>query len=225
MKNKYNEVEVKDNMKVDSEDNEENTQPKEKKELKKVVSTQPKKMKRSLISRLAVGILGPEGLPSIGSYVNEEIVKPAIKNIIVDAVTSGINRLIYGDNQPRTGGGRSVHSSHRSGYTPRTNYASRYPNAQPEPRDRLVSPRSSRYGVDEYVIEERFDAAHVLTSLTEQADMYDNVSVADYYDLIGVPTQFTDNSYGWTHESIIQASILPVRGGYVIKFPSVEVIG
>lgn len=224
MKNKYNEVEIKNNMKVESDENGEEVASKEKKDLKKVVATPPKKMKRSLMSRLAAGVLGPEGLPSIGTYVNEEIVKPAIKNIIVDAVTSGINRLIYGDSQPRTGGGRSAYPSNRTAYSPRTNYASRYPTTQTEPRERTVATRPSRYGVEEYVIEERFDAAHVLDSLRENADMYDSVSVADYYDLIGVPTQYTDNNYGWTIDTIVHSTIVPVRGGYVIKFPPVEVI-
>jgi hypothetical protein len=78
--------------------------------------------------------------------------------------------------------------------------------------------------VDEYIIEERYDAARVLTTLTENAEVYGSVSVADYYDLIGVATRYTDNTYGWTMESITQASIVPIRGGYVIKFPPVEVI-
>lgn len=225
MSKKYNEIPAKNNMKIDRD--QEETTPKEKKEMKKIVDTQPKKMKRGLLSRLAVGVLGPEGLPSIGTYVNEEIIKPAIKNIIVDAVTSGINRLIYGDSKPRTGGGYNPgHYRDRAPYRPNTNYTSRYTSSNQEPREREHTPAryNSRYGVEEYVIEERYDAARVLTTLTESADQYGSVSVADYYDLIGVATQYTDNTYGWTMESITQASIVPVRGGYIIKFPPVEVI-
>lgn len=220
----YNKVPVKDNMKVDNNFEEVIDRKEGKKPLTKLVEVQPKKVKRNLISRLVTGILGPEGLPSIGAYVNDEIIKPAIKNIIVDAVTSGINMVMYGEKGgPNRGGrGSSHYGNQRTTHRPTTNYSNRYANANPEPERRAVRP--ARYGVEEYIIEDRMDAVHVLTSLTEHADKYDSVSVADYYDLIGVPSQYTDNNYGWTIDSVTQATIIPTRGGYIIKFPPVEVI-
>lgn len=223
----YNKIEVKDNMKINEESEEEVAQ-KEKKQLDKVVAAEPKKVKKSLIGRLVTGVVGPDGLPGIGSYVNEEIVKPAIKNIIVDAVTSGINMVMYGERggAPRGGGYRPNITGGR-GYTPRTNYGSNYrathshgPDVQPS--ERIARP--AKQGVEEYIIEDRHDASQVLVTLTEQADMYDTVSVADYYDLIGVPSKYTDNNYGWTIDSMSRASIIPVRGGYIIKFPPVDII-
>lgn len=223
MAKKYNEIEVKDNMKVEQDNNQEEVAPKEKKQLDKVVTTQPKKVKKSLMGRLVSGIVGPEGLPGIGSYVNEEIVKPAIKNIIVDAVTSGINMVMYGERGGGNRGGYRPHVGGRSGYTPRTNYGSNYRPA-PETHQPERVARPSRQGIEEYIIADRQDAAQVLVSLQEYADRYDAVSVADYYDLIGAQSKYTDNNYGWTIDAITRASIIPVRGGYVIKFPPVEVI-
>lgn len=226
MAKKYNEVPVKNNMVMGDNDTDAQDIPvsKEKKELKKLIDVQPKKRKRSLVGRLVSGVLGPEGLPGIGSYVNDEIIIPAIKNIIVDAVTSGVNMVMYGENKPRSGGGgRPSYSRDRTTYRPSTNYQSRYSGSQhQDPPEQRVRP--AKYGVEEYIIEDRSDATHVLVTLTENADMYDSVSVADYYDLIGVPSQYTDNTYGWTIDSIHHATIIPIRGGYVIKFPPVEVI-
>jgi len=223
---KYNEIEAKDNMKVGRDDIEENIVPKEKKQLEKLVNIQPKKVKRGLIGRLITGVLGPEGLPGIGSYVNDEIIKPAIKNIIFEAITSAASMAMFGERGgPVRGRGGHHTGGHHAGYRPATNYSNRYstPPANHQPSERLVS-HTPRQSVDEYVLEDRFDAVHVLTTLTEQADMYGNASVADYYDLIGVPTKYTDNNYGWTHENIVRATIMPIRGGYIIKFPPVEVI-
>lgn len=219
MTKKYNEIEVKDNMEVSTEVNE-TVAPKEKKELERIVMAEPKKVKRTLLGRLITGVAGPEGLPGIGAYVNEEIIKPAIKNIIVDAVTSGINMVMYGE---RGGSSRQRSYNHqvRSNYRPSTNYSSNYRAAEPE---RVAHVRTPRNQVEEYIIGDRLDAAHVLTSLKENADRYDSVSVADYYDLIGVPTKFTDNNYGWTFDSIVHATVVPVRNGYTIKFPPTEVI-
>lgn len=220
MTKKYNEIEVKDNMKVTVEAEVE--APKEKKEFKQIVATQPTKVKKSLMGRLVSGIVGPDGIPSIGTYVNEEIIKPAIKNIIVDAVTSGINMIMYGEK----GGpvrGRHGSVSRPGGHRPITNYntISRNDHA---PSERLVARPIGRQGVDDYKIVDRQDASEILVALTEAADMYDSVSVADYYDMIGVESKFTDNNYGWTIDSITRATIVPVRGGYIIKFPPVEVI-
>lgn len=197
----------------------------EKKKFDKLITAKPKKVKKSLMNRLISGIMGPDGLPGIGEYVNEEIIKPAVKNLIYDAITSAASRAMFG----RTGG-PTRHNSGYNNYGSRSvNYNNRYNNAssnQPAPKqqqeDRRV--RSTRYGVDEFLIEDRYDAAHILTTLTESADKYNVVSVADYYDLIGAPSQYTDNNYGWTFDSISTASIIPVRGGYIIKFPAVEVI-
>ena len=224
---KYNEIEVKDNMKVES-GNEEVTV--ERKEMTKIVNVEPKKVKRGLVGRLVVGLVGPDGLPGIGSYVNDEIIKPAIKNIIVDAVTSGINMIMYGETRNRHSSGGSYPRGYQPPYRPSTNYSNNYRNSQPHTPSRQETQRSesrvgrTRQGVEEYIIQDRYDAANVLTQLTEAADMYDTVSVADYYDLIGVSTEYTDNQYGWTIDSITRASVVPVRGGFVIKFPPVEVI-
>lgn len=220
-KKKYNEIEVRDNMKVEEEVPEE---IKEKEELKSVLSTKPTKVKKGLLSRLVTGIVGPEGLPGIGSYVNDEIVKPAIKNIIVDAVTSSINMVMYGE---KGGPTRSRHhnpySGGRSNYRPNVDYSNNYRSSSEHVHPERAT-RPIRTGVLEWKIDDRYDASHVLTALTENADRYGSVSVADYYDLIGIESKYTDNNYGWTIDTIVRASIVPVRGGYVIKFPPVEEI-
>ena len=220
-KKKYNDIEVsKDIVKEVSSD--EVTQ--EKKPLDRVVTVEPKKVKKGLVSRLVSGIVGPEGVSGIGEYVNEEIIKPAIKNIIVDAVTSGINMIMYGERGSRTGGQRPggyQRTNYQSSYRPTTN-TSRYTSTNPEPVSR--EPRRGRHQLEEYILNDRYDAAHVLNTLTENADAYGNVSVADYYDLIGMPSVYTDNQYGWTIDSITRATIVPVRNGYTIKFPPLEVI-
>ena len=220
MTNNYNEIKVKNNMQVDN--NEEALEVVEKPQMGKVVSVQPKKAKRSLLGRLVTGIMGPEGLPSIGAYVNDEIIKPAIKNIIYDAITSGVGRALNMDyRQPRSRHGS--HPGQRQQNGPSINYSNRYGNPQRvEPEERVARP--ARYGVEEYVIPDRFDAAHVLTSLQEYADRYDKVSVADYYDLIGVESMYVDNSYGWTSFDVKKLSIQKYVNGYIINLPPVEVI-
>ena len=94
MTKNYNEIPVKDNMKVDAHVEETVETSGEKPKMKKVVQAKPQKVKRSLIGRLINGVMGPEGLPGIGQYVNEEIIKPAVKNLIYDTITSGLSRAL-----------------------------------------------------------------------------------------------------------------------------------
>jgi hypothetical protein len=229
MTKNYNEIPVKDNMKVeaDVEPTVEEFAAKdkeEKKKLKKLVQAQPVKVKKSLFGRLINGVMGPEGLPGIGAYVNDEIIKPAVKNIIYDAITSGLSRALNLDHRQYRGTQPGRGPSQPTRRTDYSNIHGSNRNSRPVEHDVPRTARPARYGVEEFIIEEKYDAAHVLTTLTENADMYDSVSVADYYDLIGVPSQYTDNTYGWTIDTITQARIVPIRGGYVIHFPPVEVI-
>jgi hypothetical protein len=205
----------------------------ERPKLQSVVGAAPKRVKRSLLSRLVTGIVGPEGMSGIGGYVSEEIIKPAVKNIIFDALTSGISMMLFGD---RGMPNRGVRYPHSSDQRQRVNYQNAYPQRQvsdvrhygrepvQDPRPNVITRTQTQGVVDDFIIQDRHDAAHVLTSLTEFADKYGSVSVAEYYDLIRVDTKFTDNNYGWRHDSIVGARIVPTRGGYVLKFPPVEVL-
>jgi len=224
MTKKYNEVPAKDNMKVEANVEETQVVSDNKPKLQKVVSAQPTKVKRNLFSRLVTGVLGPDGLPGLGNYVAEEIVIPAVKNLIYDAIESTARKAMFGrGGGPARGGyGRSYGNAPRQA----TNYNNRYATStrREAEDDRKVVRPSSRFGVDEYIIEDRQSAVEVLTTLTEQADRYNVSSVADYYELIGVDAKHTDHNYGWSIDTIHDATIQPIRGGYIIKFPPVEVI-
>jgi len=227
-KKDYSKIEAKDNMKVEEKDSNENL-PTEREKITPVLEKKPEKRKKGLMERLVVGFLGPDGLPGIGAYLNEEIILPSIKNIIVEAVTSGINMAVFGDHS-RPSSRPTVQN--RTVYRPETDYASRntrtsrYTSARPEPSKRGPEMiRSVKYGVDEYPIENRMDANNVLTMLHEYADRYDYVSVADYYDLLGVKSVYTDHNFGWSYEEILKAVVTPLRGGgYIINLPPVTEI-
>lgn len=232
-KKDYSKIEVKNNMEVDNNGEEVAEKvPVKRERPSQIVTKVPEKRKKGLMERLVVGFLGPEGLPGIGQYLNEEIIVPSIKNIIVEAVTSGINMAIFGDRGRPTGGNKytSHYSPNRQVYRPETNYTapsrtSRYTSAQPEPSRAPRMARYRGYEVDEYPIESRLEASKILDTLTEFADTYDYVSVADYYDMIGAPTQPIDHNFGWSYDIIIKASITPLRGGgYILQFPPVTEI-
>lgn len=187
--------------------------------VKKIVKGQPKKYKKGLVERLVVSLVGPDGIRAIGRQLNQEIVIPAIKNVVVDSITSGVQMAIFGEDR----GGRQT--SRRSGgyssgsqYRQQVNYARTYQTAS----ERNAEPRRSRgRGVPEdYIIATRDEAIDVLAQLRDSIDRYGQVALADYLDMIGANTTYTDETQGWVDLS--RARVQAVRGGYMIVFPQME---
>ena len=237
-KTKYNEVEAKDNMKL-KKDKEDDIPLKdeEPKKLTKVVKGEAKVAKKGLAKRFVQGVTGPDGFSGIGEYVRDEVVVPAIKNIILDTISSSvgmvqdsimssINYKLFGEKGPGIRGSsygrRNVGPAvGRSTQRPRVDYSTRatsYGRVERPSEPRRVAV-DKPLGLEDYILADRDDAAHVLSMLFEHADVYNSVSVADYYDLIGVTAEYTDNNYGWTLDEIHKAVTRPESGGYVILFP------
>lgn len=214
----YNKIPTNVNIKVEEE------QPKEVKArvvTRKITTAKP--MKRSIFSRMGHALFGEGGIRSIGSYIGKEVVVPAIQNIIVEGITNGINMMVYGEGH---GPGRPVSSGYRprpvggSGYV---NYADKY-NRQSAPGhgSNYITNVKATNRVTDYVIADLGDAKDVLSRLGEQATVYGVTSIADYYDMIGVETAYTDYDYGWVEEDILHTKIKGTNGGWYIDFPKLR---
>lgn len=190
----------------------------DKKEPRKVVvSGEVTKVKRGLLERIVASMVGPEGIKSVASMVGHEVVAPAIKSIVADSVTSGINALIYGPEGRNRKGSRYGGSYSRYGNNQRTNYsqASRYAPTDDAPEDVVV--RRQGFTTSDYLIGSRDEANLVLENLEDSLNDFNQVSVADFKESIGQITEFTDNNFGWrdTTDFRIQA----YRGKFVIISP------
>ena len=227
-KKDYNKIEAKDNMVLDNNGEEVSEVEVEKRERpKQVVDTPLKERKQGLMERLVKGVLGPEGLPGIGAYLNEEIIVPSIKHIIVESITSGINMAVFGDKGTPRSPGNQYHNAQRRVYRPETQYhsqtrTSRFTSERPEPTRRDVI-TDIRYPVREYEYGSKEVANDVLLQLREYADRYQYASVADYYDTTGTEVIHTDYNYGWDFEDLVKnTNIVRMRNGmYIIDFPTV----
>lgn len=214
MKKEYNKVEQqKTDIEQQNEKQEEST-------ISTAKIAQATPVKKGIFSRVGNALFGTHGLKSITSYVGQEIVVPALKGIIVDGFIAGVTSAVYGDEksgyQP-IGGGRSNYRSTNTNYT---RYSNRYQSSPSTNVGGGYSPNvraSNRIG--EYAIDNREDAVGVLTRLQEIADKYNSVTVADYYEMIGVQTEYTDNNYGWTIEDLVRVNIIRTPSGFVLTLP------
>ncbi len=149
-------------------------------------------------------------------YIAGDVLLPAFRNLLVDATTKGVERVVYGE---------STQSRRRP-----VDYGSRvqYSNPLNMQRDRARLPdqairsRQPRRDLNDFVLASREDAALVLERLIDILDKYEVASVADLYDLTGLPSSHVDNKWGWTY--LNNAEIRQVRNGYLLDLPPTEEI-
>src|SRR5699024_8916098 len=70
-----------------------------------------------------------------------------------------------------------------------------------------------------FLIADRHEAELVLHDLVTCASTYGTSSVADYLDILGIPSDFTHNGFGWTHQALSQVRIVPSSGAYYLDLP------
>ncbi len=213
-------------------------QPQDKPQVKSTVKSKPKK---GLVERLVVGVIGPDGLPALGSSIKEDVILPAIRNMISesvknvtvligDTIIGAVNMGLYGDPRndiTRAGGqagrgGRDYNGISRGG---RRGEASYIYDSESKNRTREPVKRGIGKYVAEYVIEERSDAIDVLEQMITEVREYGEFSVLAYKSKINADVSYTDNSYGWKGGDVFNnVKITAVRGGYVLNLPPITVI-
>lgn len=149
-------------------------------------------------------------------YVAGDVLLPALRNLIVDVTSKGVERVVYGD---------SPYRSRRTEYRPRVQYNTSPIYRPPDPRiaGRLPDQYPRRIGrreINDVILQNRDEAERVVETLIECLDKYEVASLADYYDLLGLPTSHVDNKWGWTYLNNIE--IRQVRDGYLIELPPLE---
>lgn len=185
---------------------------KEREKLKPVVKRPASKKKKSLGKKFKESFLGDES-QSVGDYVIHDVLVPALKAMINDMVSGGVEMMLFGERSRRPSnvirnGGRSYVS-----------YGNYYRDDRRPKDDRRDVSRASRarHDFEEIVFDSRGEAETVLSHMVDMTLEYGMVSVSDFYELSGIDAQFTDNKYGWTN--LRDARTDRTRDGYVLNLP------
>lgn len=143
-------------------------------------------------------------------YMVYDVFIPMLK----DAAAATFNRALFGDGRGYTVG-RQPNSYGRTDYgaysRPRTDGSMRDPRRELPPRVK------TQHNFDEVVFNDRAEADLVLDRLMDLIDTYGVATVADFYDLAGISTDYPDNSWGW--ERLGGAAIRRTRAGYILDLP------
>lgn len=196
---------------------------------KKAVVSGSKVLKKPLGERFCETFFGGT-VKDAKTFTVHEIIVPKIKDLIYDAFTGSLDRLLNGGGNTYRGYYGQRYSSNITMYTPGTGYSSIYnptkASAQAKVNQVAVAGYSSSQRPDVILYQDTPDmrakdkAALVLESMRAQIATAGFATVSDYKDFSDVSAAFTDEYYGWYDLS--QARIKPERGGYIIVLPPTE---
>lgn len=171
---------------------------------------------RGLGSRFHRIFLGGDA-NTASSYVIAEVILPAFRTLVVDVVTQGIEKFVYGDSRrPRSpsSAGPRIQYNKPVGVT---QYAPGRPMISQAPTDRWIRPTKS---FDDVIVPTKDDADSVIDALIAIIDSYQVVTLAELHEILGMPTKHVDNKWGWSNLTAIEAN--QVREGWKITFPPME---
>ena len=186
------------------------------KQVKQVTSAEVKRRRRPLGKQFAHTFFGGDAKTALG-YMIESVIIPATQEAIVEAFSSGVEKIVYGDRGGRRRGAPSAPSPYgRVNY----NQQSMQHPAAPQPRG-ISRGGKARHDFGELVIQRRNEAEDVLGSMFDILSQYDVVVVADLYELCGIAPSHTDHKWGW--RDLTGAKVGRVRGGgYLLDLPQPE---
>lgn len=175
--------------------------------------------KKPLGKRLAETFVGGDA-KSVWGYVVFDVLVPAAKDMAADAVSQGIERMLFGET--RSASRRGSRPSGAGG-----NYIS-YNKFAPggarreEPRQMARKSRAN-HDFDDVILATRGEAEQVLDRMYDIVNKYGTCSVADLYDLVGITSEFTDNKWGWTELQGAGVSGTRMKG-FLLDLPRPEPI-
>jgi hypothetical protein len=172
------------------------------KKVEKIVKGSAKTKKKSEFRKIADAFI-QEDAHTVGSYIFSDVLVPAVKKTFADMVNNSLDMFLWGKSGGRRPRGDAERISYRSYYD----------------RPKRSSGDSERraYDYDDIILDSKEEAEEVLARMDELLADYKMVSVADFYDLVGITGRTTDNRYGWT--DLRSATIIRERDGYLIKLP------
>jgi hypothetical protein len=153
---------------------------------------------------------------SVAQYVVSDVIIPTLKDVITEIIQTTVERMLFGD---RARPGRRPGTMGQS-HTPYNRYAqSSSPNTwqsrgRPGVTTRTVTPTS---GYEEIILATLPEANEVIDQMFTLCEKFNQVTLRDLHDLVGVESNFAQDRWGWTDIRGLRAT--RIREGYLIDLP------
>jgi hypothetical protein len=187
-------------------------EPAKKEPIERVTQSEAFQRKKSVGKRFSETFLGGDAR-SVGSYIFFDVFLSAARDMVVDMVTMGAERMFYGESRPRASRGFRP----TGGFAGHTNYNRVAAGLRPDPREAMSHRARATHDFGEIIIDTRVEAEAVVDKMFHQIEKYGQVTVADLYDLVGITSAYTDNKWGWI--DLQGTDIRRTRDGYLLKLP------
>jgi hypothetical protein len=190
----------------------------EREKIERVVTSEVIQRKRPLGKRFMETFVGGDAKGTL-LYVVADILVPAAKDMVADAVTQGFERMIFGESRSGNRRSGSRPSSGANGFVSYNRMGSnRAPDRQREDPRGLSRRARTNHEFDEIILATRAEGEEVIDRLGDLIGQYEVATVADLYELVGITSQHTDGKWGW--DDMRGARVERVRsGGYLLDLP------
>ena len=190
------------------------------------VNTNPPAVKKkNTFSRLANHVLGPGYGVRVREYVVREIIAPNLRDVIYNSIMASLGMAVYKENfQPERRSTTSSWKSPSSRTTGRqTERYDQYSRTPSRTRTRRSAPSEAYVDVVEHVFPSMQEAKDAVRRMEREIDIFGYVTISDYYQIVEVKADYTDETYGWTDLSGVVYQSLS-GGGVIIEFPPTDLV-
>ena len=190
------------------------------------VNTNPPAVKKkNTFSRLAEHVLGPGYGVRVREYVVREIIAPNLRDVIYNSIMASLGMAVYKENfQPERRSTTSSWKSPSSRTTGRqTERYDQYSRTPSRTRTRRSAPSEAYVDVVEHVFPSMQEAKDAVRRMEREIDIFGYVTISDYYQIVEVKADYTDETYGWTDLSGVVYQSLS-GGGVIIEFPPTDLV-
>lgn len=204
-------------------------QPASEKKIEQVISSgEAVRRKKSLGRRFREFFITSEDPRGVFEFLWQEHISTGIRDLVFDTASAGLERKLYGDSTYRGGRrprGGVVGSPAQNMFNTLTNYGSfssgpmGNPNQQQSSGLSRQARRTLNFG--EVVIPTKLAAEGILTQMFDVVEKFEEVTVADFMQMMGEVPDFMHEKYGWT--DLRGSRVVRARGGgYTFSLPPTE---
>lgn len=180
---------------------------KEKPKFTKVIDGDVTVSKNGILKRIFKNFI-KEDARTVFDYALEEVVAPGLKTVLANVINTSVDMFFWGKGGKTKNQGSNV---------TKISYENCYGTIQ----QKSPGKSSGSYFFADPEFPTRDKADEVLKAMKEALALYQNVSVADLYDMAGVTGSMrpNDNKYGWRNLDNAEV-VRRIDGKYVISFPN-----
>ena len=193
---------------------------KQTKKVEKIVANEVIQREKSLTTKFKETFVSGDGR-SVTQYVVFEVLIPAAKDTLTDVISLGLEKMLYGESRPSSRRGSSLGG--RTTYAP--GYISYNKYSTPKEDRRNISRRArSSHDFREIILQTRIEGEQVIDQMFDLISRYEQATVSDLYDLLGIETSYTDHKWGWQGSDLRGARVSKTRNGYLLDLPKPELL-